>query len=96
LIRQLDGVTGTINQHLAGHTADLTSIAISPNGDSVAVSDASGMVRLWEPGSGAVLVATQLLGPYHGMDITGATGLTLGQVQALTSLGAVSDVTLDA
>ncbi len=86
-----DTATGAVRTRLEGHTSDLTSIEISPCGSTVAVSDVSGMVRLWEPVSGAALATTHLYGPYHGMNITGATGLTQGQLQALTSLGAIVD-----
>jgi WD40 repeat protein len=86
-----NAATGAVRARLIGHTSDLTSIAVRPDGAVVAASDASGVVKLWDPAAGTVLATARLAGPYHGMDITGATGLTLGQHPTLVSLGAVDD-----
>ncbi|HRW04827.1 MAG TPA: WD40 repeat domain-containing protein, partial [Caldilineaceae bacterium] len=86
-----DALTGEVHQPLKGHTANLTSIVSSPTSSTVASSDASGVVKLWDLATGTALATTQLNGPYLGTNITGATGLTQGQRQTLLALGAVLD-----
>jgi len=93
--------TGEVRARNLGHSADLTALAIRPDGAQAAVADAGGAIQLWPlttpVTSGSVLTsstpvaAVKLLGPYHGMNLTGATGLTLGQRQTLMELGAVDD-----
>jgi WD40 repeat protein len=86
-----DALTGEAGQPLTGHTSNLTYIVSRPNSATIASSDAAGVVKLWDVASGTLLATTQLNGPYLGMDITGATGLTQGQYQALLALGAVDE-----
>ncbi|MCB0127154.1 MAG: hypothetical protein KDE58_33060, partial [Caldilineaceae bacterium] len=86
-----DALTGEASKVLAGHTANLTAIVASPVSSTMASSDAAGVVKLWDGTSGTVLATTHLNGPYRGMNITGATGVTHGQRQSLLALGAVVD-----
>jgi WD40 repeat protein len=69
----------------------VTSIAVNFDGDHIASSSADGTIRLWHIQSESCLRIMTPPGPYAGMDITGATGLTPAQVAALQTLGAVSD-----
>ncbi|MCB0098262.1 MAG: hypothetical protein KDE46_21165, partial [Caldilineaceae bacterium] len=70
-------------------TANLTSIVASPVASTIASTDSGGVVKLWDVNTGATLATAQLNGPYLGMNITNATGLTQGQRQSLLALGAV-------
>ncbi|MEZ4660114.1 MAG: BTAD domain-containing putative transcriptional regulator [Caldilineaceae bacterium] len=83
-----DVTNGHIRHKLHGHTAALTSIEVSPAGDMVASSSADGSIRLWQPDTGVCLAVLQFHGPYAGMDITGATGITATQRRLLIELGA--------
>ena len=86
-----DIVTSKIEAILEGHTSDLAALALSPNGALLASSDASGIVKLWEAESGRAMATMQPSGPYQGMNITGASGLTQARRQVLITLGAVED-----
>jgi hypothetical protein len=86
-----DALTGEAGQPLAGHTSDLTYLVPSPVSATIASSDGAGVVKLWDVASGMLLATSQLNGPYLGMNIAGATGLTQGQRQTLLALGAVDE-----
>lgn len=86
-----DALTGEAGKPLTGHSASLTAIGGSPTSSTMASSDASGVVKLWDVAAGAALATTRLSGPYLGMNITGATSLTQGQRQTLLALGTEAD-----
>lgn len=75
--------------NLTGHTSTLTSIVTNPVSSTIASSDVEGVVKLWDVTSGASLASSWVSGPYQGMNITGTTGLTRDQRQALIALGAL-------
>lgn len=82
--------TGKQMHTLRGHPLSLWAVTFSPNGQWLASCGDDG-VRMWEVASGDLLNVFHTPGPYAGMDITGATGLTSAQRQALQALGAVDD-----
>jgi WD40 repeat protein len=84
-----DASTGDVLQALRGHTSGLTSLSVSPDGTRLASSSADGTVRLWRMDTGEHLATLEPDGPYHGMNISGATGITAAQRATLLSLGAV-------
>jgi WD40 repeat protein len=86
-----EALTGEAGQPLTGHASNLTYIAASPASTAIASSDAAGVVKLWDGVTGTLLATTQLSGPYRGMRIADATGLTQGQRQSLLALGAVDE-----
>jgi len=90
-VRLWDSTSGEMRCSLEGHMGSVTSIAVNIDGDHIASSSADGTIRLWHIQSGSCLRIMTPSGPYAGMDITGATGLTPAQVAALQTLGAVSD-----
>jgi hypothetical protein len=47
-------------------------------------------IRLWRAEDGECLQVWKIPGPYAGMDISGASGLTTAQRRALVALGARS------
>ena len=53
-----------------------------------------GSIKLWDAQTGACLGTLRADGPYAGMIIAGATGLTKKQRSALKALGAVEDLGL--
>ena len=89
VVASYNASTGDAGKSLAGHTANLTSIVASPVASTIASTDSGGVVKLWDVNTGATLATAQLNGPYLGMNITNATGLTQGQRQSLLALGAV-------
>lgn len=88
-----DAIGGEIHHTLRGHTAGLTSIEVSPVNGIIASSSADGSIRLWNLNTGACLAVLQFQGPYAGMNITGATGISDTQRRALLELGAIDEDT---
>jgi WD40 repeat protein len=74
---------------LEGHTGTVTAVAVSGDGKLVASGSFDGTVRLWESRSGASLRTLRPERRYERMDITGLTGITKAQRQALVALGGV-------
>jgi WD40 repeat protein len=71
------------------HTGTVTAVAVSADGKLVASGSFDGTVRLWESRSGASLRTLRPERRYERMDITGLTGTTNAQRQALVALGGV-------
>ena len=76
-------------QTLHAHTLSVMSLAYSPNGRLLASGGMDETIRLWQPDSGASATILRPPGPYEGMNIAGATGITPAQRTALKALGAV-------
>src|SRR5206468_103224 len=74
---------------LCGHTGTVAAVAVSADGDLVASGSFDGSVKLWETSGGACLRTLRPERRYERMDITGLTGITDAQRQALVALGAV-------
>jgi WD40 repeat protein len=74
---------------LTGHTKPIIQVAFSPTGPFLASCSEEGIICLWDVRTGEGLRILRVDRPYERMDITGVTGLTAGQKDALTALGAV-------
>src|SRR5258706_13356804 len=81
--------TGAVLQTLRGHQGEILALAFSPTALILASSDWNGTVRVWDVATGACLRILRAEGPYAGMDITGAIGLSDGQRASLHALGAI-------
>ena len=75
-------------RRLAGHRARVTAVCFSPDGRLIVSSSLDETIRLWQVATGECLQIWTIPGPYAGMDITGATGLTEAQRRSLLALGA--------
>jgi WD40 repeat protein len=81
--------TGQLRHILYGHTNWVRALAFSPDGTLLASSSDDETVKLWEVESGVCLDTFRAEGPYFGLNITGATGISEAQRAALKALGAV-------
>ena len=90
-VRLWDVTSGELRHTFEGHMGSVTSITVDPDGDHIASSSADGTIRVWDIQAGSCMRTLTPPGPYAGMDITGATGLTPAQAAALHALGAISD-----
>lgn len=70
------------------HTAAVTSIEASPDGARIASSSVDGTIRLWDVNTGESVATLEAQGPYAGMVIAGATGITAARRESLLLFGA--------
>ena len=91
-VRLWDVNTGQERLSLNAHTQPVRSVAFHPNGKHLASGSADGTIKLWDVQTGACLKTLRIPGPYEGMNITGAAGLTQAQKAALKALGAVDTI----
>jgi WD40 repeat protein len=88
-VRVWDTTNGECLHVLTGHTATVWGVALSGNGGLVASAALDGTVRLWDARGGAPLRTLRPDRLYERMEITGLTGVTAAQHDALLALGAV-------
>jgi WD40 repeat protein/DNA-binding SARP family transcriptional activator len=74
---------------LAGHEDRVTGLAFSPDGRLLLSGSSDETMRLWDMQRGVCLETIHIPGPYAGMKIAGASGLTAAQISTLIALGAV-------
>lgn len=87
-IKVWDVDSGQCLQTLQGHTQTVWSLAFSADGRLLASGDEDATIKLWDTQSWQCLQTLALPGPYEGMNIAEATGLSEAQKAALSSLGA--------
>ncbi|MEM7800521.1 MAG: BTAD domain-containing putative transcriptional regulator [Chloroflexota bacterium] len=81
--------TGRLKEVLRGHSQFVIAVEFSRDGRYLASSSGDKTIRLWETETGRCFDVLQKPRPYDGMNITGATGLSLAQKSALKKLGAI-------
>jgi WD40 repeat protein len=84
-----DAATGTVRRLFTGHVGEITALDASTQGDLLASSSADGVVCLWHPEAGECLATLEPEGPYAGMEIARAIGISAAQRATLLALGAV-------
>jgi WD40 repeat protein len=88
-VKLWDICSGKILSTLTGHEGWIWSVAFSPDGTILASSSQDGTIKVWDICTGECLTTLRSARPYEGMNITGATGLTVAQKATLKALGAV-------
>ncbi len=96
-IRLWDVRDGTCQKVLQGHTNLVYSVQFSPvdvslpsgTGLILASGSQDETIKLWNPATGECLKTLRVDRLYEGMNIQGATGLTVAQKSTLKALGAI-------
>jgi WD40 repeat protein len=88
-IRLWDLQTGHCLQTLGEHTSWVTSILFSSNGQILLSGSYDRTIKLWDVKTGRCLSTLTIDRLYEGMNIQGATGLTVAQKATLKALGAI-------
>jgi WD40 repeat protein len=78
-----------LRAELRGHSNAVEMVRFSPDGRRIYSARKDETIREWDVATGACLRILRSEGPYAGLDITGATGLSDGQRASLRTLGAV-------
>lgn len=74
---------------LVGHTHWVATLAFSPDGKTLASGGWDEMIYLWDTESGKAITSLVTPGPYAGMEISRATGISDAERAILKQLGAV-------
>jgi WD40 repeat protein len=82
-------ISAQLNQTLEEHTDWVLSVATSPQTNLIASASADETIKLWDRLTGQCLKTLRAERPYEGMNISGVTGITEAQKNALKALGAV-------
>jgi WD40 repeat protein len=69
----------------------VNTVKFSSDGSIIASGSDDSTIKIWDTMTGECLETITVPRPYEGMNITGATGLTAAQREALKALGAVED-----
>ena len=88
-IRVWDTATAQCVRVLEGHNGAVFVLAFSPDGATLASGSDDETIKLWDVQTGECRQTVRSRGPYAGMQITGATGVTEAQKAVLKTLGAV-------
>lgn len=88
-IRFLSIGTGKCTKVLQGHDDGVVTVAISSDGRILVSGSRDETVKIWDVETGKCLRTLRCDRPYEGMNITGATGISTAQRQALKALGAI-------
>ncbi len=93
VLRRWDLGSGRCEAEVRAHQGSVWSLAVNSTEDVVATTGDDGTIRLWQLPELAPCASPNVLRParpYEGMNISGATGLTSAQREALTVLGAIA------
>lgn len=89
-VRLWDVKTGECVKILADRASAIWSIDFNPQTQTLAGGSYDRAIRLWDIKTGECLQVLRTDKPYHGMNITGVTGITTAQKSTLRALGAIN------
>lgn len=90
-VRFREVADGRLLRTHGGQSGAVRRISIDRVHNQLIGSTDDGAIEVWDIASGERRLALRTPGPYEGMDITGATGLSAARVAMLQSLGAIVD-----
>lgn len=90
-VRLWNAQNGAALTTLHGHTNWVLSVAFHPRGNLLASASADETIRLWDVETATCLQTLHADGPYAGMKIRGATGVSDVRRTSLKALGAVEE-----
>ncbi|CAN5778721.1 NB-ARC domain-containing protein [soil metagenome] len=90
-VRVWDVASGQCRHTLIRHTNSVQGIAVHPEGQWLVTCALDTKINVWQLENGAYLKTYKHPGPYVGMKITGASGISATQKAALKALGAVEE-----
>ncbi|MGB3192297.1 MAG: NB-ARC domain-containing protein [Limnoraphis sp.] len=89
-VRLWDIKTGECVRMFADHDSPVWSIDLNPQTQTLASGSYDQAIRIWDIKTGECLQVIRTDKPYHGMNITGVTGITTAQKSTLKALGAIN------
>lgn len=90
-IRRWSISTGECFKALQGHTGGVQAVALTSDDQILASGSRDETIKIWDGSTGECLRTLKAERPYEGMNITGTTGLSAAQKQALKALGAIGN-----
>jgi len=81
----------TLIAKLQGHADLIQGLAFTHDSALLASASLDGTIKIWTMANNTGLYTLRAPGPYAGMNITGVTGITAAQQEALKALGAITN-----
>lgn len=89
-LTQTPATSPTLIAQLQGHADLIQGLAFSHDSTLLASASLDGTIKIWTVANNTNLYTLRAPGPYTGMNITGVTGITVAQQEALKALGAIT------
>ena len=90
-IRVWNAASGELCREIPAHENWIFYLSFSPDGRTLASASGDETIKLWDVASGELRQAWRIPGPYEGLNLSAATGLSQAQLANLTALGAIQD-----